>query len=40
MGFLMGQNTGNISNEISMNLVLFTIIYIVNKKIKYKKKVR
>ena len=38
MGFFMGQNTGNMANEISMNLVMFTIIYLLNNKIVYKKK--
>lgn len=38
MGFVMGQNTGNIANELSMNLVLFTIIYFLNNKITYKKR--
>ncbi|MDF2588405.1 MAG: oligosaccharide repeat unit polymerase [Anaerocolumna sp.] len=33
MGFLMGQNTGNMSNEISMNLVMFSVIYFVNNRI-------
>lgn len=37
MGFIMGQNTGNMANELSMNLVLFIIIYIINNKIVYKK---
>lgn len=37
MGFFMGQNTGNIANEISMNLVMFIIIYLLNNKIVYKK---
>ena len=33
MGFFMGQNIGNIANELSMNLVLFLIIYFINNKI-------
>lgn len=38
MAFLMGQNTGNISNEISMNLVMFGVIYYFNNRILLKEK--
>jgi hypothetical protein len=38
MGFLMGQNTGNMSNEISMNLVMFSVIYFVNNRIRLTEK--
>jgi hypothetical protein len=38
MAFLMGQNTGNISNEISMNLVMFGVIYQLNNRILLKEK--
>lgn len=38
MGFIMGQNTGNMSNEISMNLVLFMAIYFLNNFVKVKRK--
>lgn len=33
MAFLMGQNTGNISNELSMNLVAFGTVYMINNKV-------
>jgi len=34
LGFLMGQNTMNMINDMSMNLVLFLIVYYFNKFIK------
>lgn len=38
MGMLMGQNTMNIINDLSYNLALFLIVYYVNKKIVFKKR--
>ncbi|KGL37452.1 hypothetical protein BMT55_09065 [Listeria newyorkensis] len=38
MGMLMGQNTMNIINDLSYNLALFLIVYYVNRKIVYKKR--
>ncbi len=38
LGFLLGQNTMNMVNDMSYNLVLFLIIYLLNKKIIYKKR--
>ncbi|CAM4175117.1 hypothetical protein [Listeria booriae] len=40
IGFLMGQNTMNLVNDISYNLVLFLIIYFLNQKIIYKRRQR
>ncbi|MFW5411747.1 hypothetical protein [Aerococcus urinaeequi] len=37
MGLLMGQNTMNLINDISMNLVLFSIVYLFNSVFKFKK---
>lgn len=39
MGFLLGQNSMNMVNDMSYNLFLFLFIYIINKKIIYKKDV-
>lgn len=33
MGFFMGQNTSNIINEISMNLILFSMVFYLNNKL-------
>lgn len=38
MGFLLGQNTMNMVNDMSYNLLLFLFIYLLNKKIIYKKR--
>ncbi|MDT0112234.1 hypothetical protein QJV45_17335 [Listeria booriae] len=40
LGFLMGQNTMNLVNDISYNLVLFLLIYFLNQKIIYKRRQR
>lgn len=40
LGFLMGQNTMNLVNDISYNLVLFLLIYFLNQKVIYKRKQR
>jgi len=34
LGFMMGQNTMNMINDISMNLFLFLLVYFFNKKTK------
>lgn len=39
MGFMLGQNTMNMVNDMSYNLLLFLFIYFLNKKIIYKKDV-